>query len=50
MQARPGPAKEYGLAALNRALEGVNGLTAVHICFGYRGDHPRAPERLFVPA
>src|SRR5271166_5040160 len=35
MQARPGPAGEYGLAALNRALEGVNGVTAVHICFGY---------------
>jgi 5-methyltetrahydropteroyltriglutamate--homocysteine methyltransferase len=35
MQARPGPAQEYGLAALNRALEGVNGTTAVHICFGY---------------
>ena len=25
MQARPGPAEEYGLTALNRALEGVNG-------------------------
>jgi 5-methyltetrahydropteroyltriglutamate--homocysteine methyltransferase len=35
MQARPGPAVEYGLAALNRALEGVDGMTAVHICFGY---------------
>ncbi len=35
MQARPGPAEEYGLAALNKALEGVSGTTAVHICFGY---------------
>ena len=35
MQARPVPAGEYGLAALNRALEGVSGMTAVHICFGY---------------
>ena len=35
MQARPGPAAEYGLAALNRALDGVAGTTAVHICFGY---------------
>jgi 5-methyltetrahydropteroyltriglutamate--homocysteine methyltransferase len=35
MQARPGPAEKYGLAALNRALEGVTGVTAVHICFGY---------------
>jgi 5-methyltetrahydropteroyltriglutamate--homocysteine methyltransferase len=35
MQARPKAAEEYGLAALNRALEGVAGETAVHICFGY---------------
>src|SRR2546422_7530420 len=35
MQARPEKAREYGLKALNRALEGVEGTTAVHICFGY---------------
>jgi len=35
MQARPEKARAYGLKALNRALEGVNGTTAVHICFGY---------------
>src|SRR5881409_3036842 len=35
MQARPEKAREYGLKALNRALEGVTGATAVHICFGY---------------
>ena len=35
LQARPEKAGEYGLAALNRALEGVEGTTAVHICFGY---------------
>ncbi len=35
MQARPDAAREYGLRALNRALEGVKGETAVHICFGY---------------
>ncbi len=35
MQARPEKARQYGLAALNRALEGVTGATAVHICFGY---------------
>jgi 5-methyltetrahydropteroyltriglutamate--homocysteine methyltransferase len=35
MQARPKPAEEFGLAALNRALEGITGQTAVHICFGY---------------
>jgi 5-methyltetrahydropteroyltriglutamate--homocysteine methyltransferase len=35
MQARPEKARAYGLKALNRALEGVSGTTAVHICFGY---------------
>src|SRR5450755_307380 len=35
MQARPEKARQYGLKALNRALEGANGTTAVHICFGY---------------
>jgi hypothetical protein len=47
MQARPGPAEEYGLTALNRALEGVNGVTAVHICFGYAAiiTSGRAPIR-----
>ena len=35
MQARPEKARQYGLRALNRALEDVEGTTAVHICFGY---------------
>ncbi len=35
MQARPEKAKAYGLAALARALDGVAGTTAVHLCFGY---------------
>jgi 5-methyltetrahydropteroyltriglutamate--homocysteine methyltransferase len=35
MQARPEKAREYGLKALNRALDGVTGTTIVHICFGY---------------
>jgi len=35
MQARPEKARRYGLATLNRALEGITGTTAVHICFGY---------------
>jgi 5-methyltetrahydropteroyltriglutamate--homocysteine methyltransferase len=35
MQARPQEAREFGLQALNRALEGITGTTAVHICFGY---------------
>jgi 5-methyltetrahydropteroyltriglutamate--homocysteine methyltransferase len=35
MQARPDKAKAYGLAALDRALKGVTGTTAIHLCFGY---------------
>ncbi|HXZ54532.1 MAG TPA: uroporphyrinogen decarboxylase family protein [Burkholderiales bacterium] len=35
MQARPEKARAYGLKALNRALEGAKGTTAVHVCFGY---------------
>jgi 5-methyltetrahydropteroyltriglutamate--homocysteine methyltransferase len=35
MQARPDEARAYGLEVLNRALEGVVGHTAIHICFGY---------------
>jgi 5-methyltetrahydropteroyltriglutamate--homocysteine methyltransferase len=35
LQARPEKARQYGLAALDRALDGVRGATAVHLCFGY---------------
>jgi len=35
MQARPDKAGEIGIKALNRALEGITGPTAVHLCFGY---------------
>jgi 5-methyltetrahydropteroyltriglutamate--homocysteine methyltransferase len=35
MQAMPDKARQYGVTALNRALEGVKGTTCVHICFGY---------------
>jgi 5-methyltetrahydropteroyltriglutamate--homocysteine methyltransferase len=35
LQARPDAARAYGLAALNRALDGVVGTTVVHLCFGY---------------
>ena len=35
MQQHPDKARRYGVKALNRALEGVNGTIAVHLCFGY---------------
>jgi 5-methyltetrahydropteroyltriglutamate--homocysteine methyltransferase len=35
MQQHPDKARDYGLQALDRALDGVNGNVAVHLCFGY---------------
>ncbi|MGE3144954.1 MAG: uroporphyrinogen decarboxylase family protein [Pseudorhodoplanes sp.] len=35
MQQHPEKARAYGLKALNRALDGVAGTVAVHLCFGY---------------
>src|SRR6185295_272522 len=50
MQARPEPARKYGLKALNRALEGIQGATAVHICFGYAAIvHARPEGYSFLP-
>ncbi len=50
MQARPEAAEEYGLDALNTALEGVSGTTAVHICFGYAAIiHERPEGYSFLP-
>jgi 5-methyltetrahydropteroyltriglutamate--homocysteine methyltransferase len=49
MQARPEKARRYGLAALNRALDGVSGKTAVHLCFGYAAIiHDRPPGYAFL--
>ncbi|HEX6267964.1 MAG TPA: uroporphyrinogen decarboxylase family protein [Burkholderiales bacterium] len=50
MQARPEKARQFGLKALNRALEGVSGETAVHICFGYAAIiHARPSGYSFLP-
>jgi 5-methyltetrahydropteroyltriglutamate--homocysteine methyltransferase len=35
LQARAEQAREYALAAIDRALEGIEGTTALHTCFGY---------------
>ncbi|HTA44593.1 MAG TPA: hypothetical protein VK789_19230 [Bryobacteraceae bacterium] len=43
MQAYPDKARTYAVAALNRALEGITGTTAVHICFGYAALVPGRP-------
>ena len=35
MQANPEEADRYGVAAIDRALQGIEGPTVVHLCFGY---------------
>ena len=35
VQARADAARQYAIAAIDRALEGVTGTTALHVCFGY---------------
>jgi 5-methyltetrahydropteroyltriglutamate--homocysteine methyltransferase len=50
LQARPDAARAYGLAALNCALNGVTGTTAVHLCFGYAAIiHERPSGYSFLP-
>jgi 5-methyltetrahydropteroyltriglutamate--homocysteine methyltransferase len=50
MQARAEKAKKFGTQVLDRALQGVNGTTAVHICFGYAAViHNRPPAYSFLP-
>jgi 5-methyltetrahydropteroyltriglutamate--homocysteine methyltransferase len=50
MQARPERARQYGLKALNRALDGIEGTTAMHICFGYAAViHERPSAYSFLP-
>ena len=50
MQARPEKAREYGVEALNRALDGIDGTTCIHICFGYAAlIHERPEGYSFLP-
>jgi 5-methyltetrahydropteroyltriglutamate--homocysteine methyltransferase len=35
LQARPEPAREYAVEAINRSLDGIDGETVLHTCFGY---------------
>ena len=50
MQARADKAKKHGVRVLDRALAGVTGTTAVHICFGYAAViHNRPPAYSFLP-
>jgi 5-methyltetrahydropteroyltriglutamate--homocysteine methyltransferase len=50
LQARPAEAKKYGVAVVNRALDGIEGTTAVHLCFGYAAIiHDRPSGYSFLP-
>jgi 5-methyltetrahydropteroyltriglutamate--homocysteine methyltransferase len=50
LQARPEEARKYGVAALNRALAGITGTTAVHLCFGYAAIiHDRPSGYSYLP-
>ena len=35
MESRPEQARAFAVKAINRALEGATGTTAIHLCFGY---------------
>jgi len=45
LQARPEQARAYGVEVINRALEGIEGPTALHLCFGYAAIVPDRPDR-----
>jgi 5-methyltetrahydropteroyltriglutamate--homocysteine methyltransferase len=50
LQARPEPAREYALDAIDRALEGIEGDTVLHTCFGYAHIvHDRPSGYPFLP-
>jgi len=49
LQARPEKARAYGVEVINRALEGIEGTTALHLCFGYAAIvHDRPPQYAFL--
>ncbi len=45
MEAHAEKARTFGLLGLRRALEGVTGTTALHICFGYAAMVPGRPAK-----
>jgi 5-methyltetrahydropteroyltriglutamate--homocysteine methyltransferase len=50
LQARSDEARRYGVKAINRALAGITGTTAVHLCFGYAAIiHDRPAGYSFLP-
>ena len=50
MQQHPDKARRYGVKALDRALDGVTGAVAVHLCFGYAAVvHDKPSGYSFLP-
>ena len=50
LQARPEKAKRFAIEAINRALDGIAGTTALHLCFGYAAfGNPRPEGYSFLP-
>jgi len=50
MQQHPDAARAYGLKTLDRALDGVSGTVAVHLCFGYAAlVHEKPTGYSFLP-
>ena len=50
LQARPEKAQRYGVEVINRALAGIEGTTALHMCFGYAAIvHDRPGSYAFLP-
>ena len=47
MQRFPDRARQYGVKAINRALQGVTGTTALHMCFGYAAVVPDKPSSYY---
>ncbi|PPR17564.1 MAG: 5-methyltetrahydropteroyltriglutamate--homocysteine methyltransferase [Alphaproteobacteria bacterium MarineAlpha9_Bin7] len=47
VQARPEPAKKYAIPAINRALEGISGTTALHLCMGYAAMIKDRPDHYY---
>jgi 5-methyltetrahydropteroyltriglutamate--homocysteine methyltransferase len=44
LQAKADQARDFAIEAINRAVKGVGGLTALHICFGYAHVHRGAAK------
>jgi 5-methyltetrahydropteroyltriglutamate--homocysteine methyltransferase len=50
MQQHPDKARQYGLKTLDRALDGVTGTVAIHLCFGYAAVvHDKPSGYSFLP-